>query len=127
MASRRGNTTNTFGNKTSPVTPKHLPMETEAVEQVAEIVEKQVAEQSKAPKNTAEGIKKPATKKAVQKEESLDDLFTPKRGEKGKNKSIYFEKDVYEYCQQLADKYNASFNHVVNRLLRASMDKHKEQ
>ena len=118
MASRRGSTENTFGNKSSTVAPRHLPVQAE--------VEEQVVKQREETKAAAEEIKKTIVKQAAKKDNSLDSMFTKKKSEKGKNKSIYFEKEVYDYCQQVADSYGASFNHVVNRLLRESMERHQK-
>ena len=118
MGSRRGSTENTFGNKTSTVAPKHLPEKTS--------VEEQVVKQSGETKAITDENKKTIAKQAAKKDISLDDMFSKKKSEKGKTKSIYFEKEVYDYCQQVADSYGASFNHVVNRLLRESMERHKK-
>lgn len=55
----------------------------------------------------------------VSKNDSL--FLSLVKGERGTQRSVYFESDVYEYIQSITKEYGANFSNVVNLLLKEAM------
>jgi len=50
-----------------------------------------------------------------------DALFKDSKKEHGVQRTTYYEKDVYDYIEQISKKYDINFNKVVNKILRDYM------
>ncbi len=50
-----------------------------------------------------------------------DALFKDSKREHGVQRTTYYEKDVYDYVEDISNKYGINFNKVVNKILRDYM------
>ena len=78
-------------------------------------VEEEIIEESKEilPK---EEVKEPAPS-------NIDTLFNKqKKKKRGHQQTIYFKKDVYDFCNEIAERYEIGMSDVVNKLISSIME-----
>ncbi len=134
---RRQSTENIFSNKGSvqpqkktapkkeekPVEPV---IETEenstvSVSEEAEVKEEVPAKEAVKPTEvTAEPVAT-KTEAAQTKPSNINNLFSKKK-ERGKQQTIYFRKDIYDFCENLATEHELGLSEVVNRLLETFLE-----
>ena len=141
--SKRTSLDNMFGNKgkvqpqKKDAAPIPMPVEkTEPVEPAKEENVPTIPEPENANTDAEESVKdtpsqesKPSEpeKKAPKKTSSepkktdIDKLFKKKK-EKGEQRTIYFKKDVYEFCDGIAKEYGLGLSDVVNRLIESFLE-----
>lgn len=80
-------------------------------------------EQINIPKKQLKSQNKPhSDSQKVNNKSSLDNLFIGKgKTDRGIAHSVYFRKDVSEFCNKQCEKYNVSFSDVVNLLIQQIM------
>lgn len=81
-------------------------------EQIQTIDKKPKASERKQPQKTSEH---PRTST------NMDELFKKKKG-RGAQKTVYFNKEVNDFCEGLCKKYNLGISDVVNRLIESIME-----
>lgn len=92
---------------------------------VPEYKEEVIEENTITQEDTTEEVKKAPPKKKETNENvssNIESLFTKKKKEKGKQQSIYFKKDVYDFCNGIAERYELGISDVVNELIASIME-----
>lgn len=136
---KRTSTDNIFGNK-GTVRPRQKsddkPTEVMSIsdkfdEKPEEIVtedkpETTVSENKAEPEKTVRNTEpevKPDTKpeKTLPSKSSLDKIFKGKRGN-GVQRTVYFKKDVFDYCLSISKQYGINLSEVVNKLIEPYME-----
>lgn len=59
--------------------------------------------------------------KTLPSKSSLDKIFKGKRGN-GVQRTLYFKKDVFEYCLSISKQYGINLSEVVNKLIEPYME-----
>lgn len=107
------------------------PVVEEAPVEKAEVKESKKVETVKAetPKEVIDEPKKEVKKEVKEKREtkvsrpaSIDNLFGSKKKERGKQQTIYFKKEVYDFCNDIAEQYEIGMSDVVNKLIQSIME-----
>lgn len=96
----------------------------EEVVEETEIKEPETVEPIKIEEPKTESIKKPAEKKEqkVNRPAAIDNLFTKKKRERGHQQTIYLKKEVYDFCNEIAEQYEIGMSDVVNKLILSFME-----
>lgn len=98
--------------------------EPEVVEEVeAEEPKEETKEEPKAEPKT-EPKKKPSEKseEKVSRPAAIDNLFTKKKKERGHQQTVYLKKEVYDFCNEIAETYEIGMSDVVNKLILSIME-----
>ena len=113
-------------SKEEPVEQNHSIEETKEVgttEKEDVIEEVKVTEEQK----VEESIKEKPVKKQVKKNRSsnIDGLFGKKK-QNGKSQSVYLKKEVYDFCNGIAEDYQIGMSDVINKLILSIMEENEE-
>ena len=136
---KRTSTDNIFGNKGTVIPKKKVgdvpvefmsisdkfdekPQEDVTEEQAEATVSENKIEEAK-PARKTEPEKKP--EKSLPSKSSLDKLFKGKRGN-GVQRTLYFKKDVFDYCLSISKQYGINLSEVVNKLIEPYMEEEDE-
>lgn len=88
--------------------------------------QKEVVETPKAEEKSSPAPEKPAKQTPSRTQgrpaNKNDALFKDSRKEHGVQRTTYYEKDVYDYVEEISKKYDINFNKVVNKILRDYMN-----
>lgn len=53
---------------------------------------------------------------------NIENLFNKKKKERGKQQSVYLKKEVYDFCNDIAERYEIGISDVINKLILSIMD-----
>lgn len=53
---------------------------------------------------------------------NIDSLFSKKKKERGKQQTVYLKKEVYDFCNDIAEKYELGMSDVINKLILSLME-----
>lgn len=53
---------------------------------------------------------------------NIENLFNKKKKERGKQQSVYLKKEVYDFCNDIAERYEIGISDVINKLILSIMN-----
>ncbi len=53
---------------------------------------------------------------------NIENLFNKKKKVRGKQQSVYLKKEVYDFCNDIAERYEIGISDVINKLILSIMD-----
>lgn len=71
--------------------------------------------------------RKDVTYEDIEEDEDADMFLAIAKGNRGVQRSVYFESDVYQYLQDKSERYDVKFSNVVNLLIKEVIYKNKNQ
>ena len=126
MAKTRRNSVENIFAKKGDVQPQKKEVVEEVVQEpIEEKPEEKVAEK----KEHVEEVVVVTTEENIDKDEpkenispSIDNIFNKTKRERGKQQTIYFKKEVYDFCNEISEKYEVGISDVVNKLILSIME-----
>ena len=122
---RRNSIENMFAKKGSVQPQKKEVVEEAVQEPIEEKPEEKVAEK----KEHVEEVVVVTNEENIDKDEpkenispSIDNIFNKTKRERGKQQTIYFKKEVYDFCNEISEKYEVGISDVVNKLILSIME-----
>jgi hypothetical protein len=128
---KRSSTDNIFGNK-GTVRPRQKTGADESSQEVMSIsdkfdevpeepVEEDIsAEVQNKEETITQSVSTPKNDNKPSEKNNLDKIFKDKKGY-GVTKSVYFQKEILDYCNSISKKYGVTFSEVVNKLIETYM------
>lgn len=107
------------GSKASEeIQAEPITVEEEPKEKPEEIKEESKEIPKEEPKEETGEKNEPKTNKPS----NIDNLFAKKKKERGHQQTIYFKKEVYDFCDDIAERYELGMSDVVNKLILSIME-----
>lgn len=100
------------------VEPLDIPPVTQEIEIPKVEMQPQMVIPQKAEPLKKEKSAQPVKEKPIKAETALEKRLLSSKKSRGVQKSVYLEADIYDYIENLSEKYHLKFSAVLNELLR---------